>query len=149
MFAVLQHSHYRLSNVPKSLSLWSFLTVEALRPLPYTGKIQPRFESQFLRDSRQVFHPAGPMRKNQPHSLFPIFPLSGATNSYDAAQLTLTDSHRLTEARSIIIHAPFPGFRFSGYGFTTLCTTHFYRNASHSGVSARVLPAVLTYRSRP
>ena len=45
-FIALQCSHYRLSNVPKSLSLWSFLTVEALRPLPYTGKIQPCFESQ-------------------------------------------------------------------------------------------------------
>ena len=78
-FIALQCSHYRLSNVPKSLSLWSFLTVEALRPLPYTGKIQPCFESQFLHDSRWTFHSTGYMRKNQPHTPFPILTLSSAS----------------------------------------------------------------------
>lgn len=33
----------------------------------------------------------------------------------------------------------FNRFRFSGYGFTTLCTTHTCRCASHSGVLVRIL----------
>ena len=78
IFIVLQHSNYRLSNVPKSLSLWPFLTVEALRPLPYTGKIQPCFESQFLHDSGWTFHSTGRVQKNQPHTPFPILTLLSA-----------------------------------------------------------------------
>ena len=91
-----------LSNVPKSLSLWSFLTVEALRPLPYTGRSESCFESQLPHDSTLVLHPAGREVKNQHLPLSPRFTLSGAVCSYDAAQLSLAGSHRLRKPAPLL-----------------------------------------------
>ena len=103
-----------------SILVVSFLTVEALRPLPYTGKIQSCFESQFLHDSRWIFHSTGYVRKNQPHTPFPIFTLSSAS--------ALTMLHSFHLRMTIGFGGPlhyYPclsceTFRFSGYDFTTL-----------------------------
>ena len=50
-----------------------------------SGQTRENFEPQFLHDSMWTFHSPGRVQKNQPHTLFPMFTLSDAVYSYDAA----------------------------------------------------------------
>ncbi len=115
---------------------------EVLRLLPYTGKIQSHFESQFLCDFGRILHFAEHMQKNQPHMPFPVFVLSDAHYFHI---FTMLHSFPLRVAIDFgsphhyypcSIFQDFSEFRFSGYAFTTLCTMRLCSGATHSGVLA-------------
>ena len=118
----------------------SFLKKESLGSYFTPGKSNHALSYSFRMVSHSYFKP-GAFTEKPTMNAFSNFRPFGRRSTYDACigfYIVAMDSG----SPHHYFHAPMSAFRLSGYDFTTLCTLFRYSGTAHSGVSARVLPAV-------